>query len=569
MRSTLALAGAAFTCALALFTPRASACGGFFCSSSPIDQAGETIVYGIEADGTLTMAVQIRYSGDDDDFAWILPVPAVPEITTGTDRLFTELRRATEPAFIRHYRTSGRCRVPPRCVEPDDCGPTYETSGCGFDESYDPPDDPDPRWSGGHVDASARVDAAAPPVADGGVTDGGAVTVLSRGDVGPYEIVVLGALNAREMLEWLHEHGYDIPDASEPLLESYAASGQSFVAVRLSSDADTRMIQPLVLRMPTDEACLPIRLTAIATVPDLPITTFFLGDARAAPVNYSLIEDAADERSLWTAGRSWTEHVSRRVDEMDGRAFVTEYAGPTPALSLRLSSVEGMEHISDPASYLRELLARGYAGTAELLRLVRRHLEPPPGEPAAAYANCLMRQSVERCGAPTSFDPVGLTEAIDAEITQASAEAEALVRRHGYLTRLFTTMSAADMTVDPVFHLDSGLSDVPSVRVMTQVRECDRDHFREGAPLYDVLPSGERVLVSAGQPAPTDEAYCATRGRIPSDAPRSCAEEEPPPRSSGCGFCTVAGMAPVQGGALGGLLFMWLARRFRRVSRRR
>ena len=562
MRSTLALAGAAFTCALALFTPRASACGGFFCSSSPIDQAGETIVYGIEADGTLTMAVQIRYSGDDDDFAWILPVPAAPEISTGTDRLFAELRRATAPAFIRRYSTQGSCRVPPRCVEPRTCD-DVGGGGCGYVD--DDLDDPDPSWTGDFVDASAgepdppaTLDASTPD-------DGGGVTVISRSDIGPYDIAVLGAVSAREMLDWLHENGYDIPDASEPLLESYAAGGQTFVAVRLSSDADTRMIQPLVLRMPTDEACLPIRLTAIATVPDMPITTFFLGDARATPVNYSLVEDAGDDIALWD-GASWVDHVSRRVDEMDGRAFVTEYAGRTPALSLATQPVDDMGEFTDPGSYLRELADRGYTGTPELLRLLRGFLVPPSGRRVDEYANCLMRSSTAWCGAPESFDPEGLTAAIDAQITQPSAEAEALVRRHGYLTRLFTTMSAEEMTVDPVFQLDPGLEDVPNVRVVRRVRTCRSDTLREDAPVDDVLPNGERVVVSTARRSPSDAVYCDRLGGVPEGTASSCGEPAP---SGGCGFCTVAGMAPVQGGVLGGLLFMWLTRRFRRVSRRR
>jgi hypothetical protein len=81
--------GLATMCAASLPIQTAHACGGFFCSSSPIDQAGETIVYGLEDDGTLTMAVQLRYAGDDDDFAWIMPVPAPPRSPSAPTRSST------------------------------------------------------------------------------------------------------------------------------------------------------------------------------------------------------------------------------------------------------------------------------------------------------------------------------------------------------------------------------------------------------------------------------------------------------------------------------------------------
>src|SRR5262245_12426023 len=56
----------AVCCAIGLRAPIAHACGGFFCSTAPVDQSSERIVYGLEADGTLTMAVQIQYRGSDD-----------------------------------------------------------------------------------------------------------------------------------------------------------------------------------------------------------------------------------------------------------------------------------------------------------------------------------------------------------------------------------------------------------------------------------------------------------------------------------------------------------------------
>ena len=68
------IAGALAGLALSAASPRAEACGGFFCSASPIDQTAEHILFTINDDQTVTAYVQIKYVGDKDDFAWIVPV---------------------------------------------------------------------------------------------------------------------------------------------------------------------------------------------------------------------------------------------------------------------------------------------------------------------------------------------------------------------------------------------------------------------------------------------------------------------------------------------------------------
>jgi hypothetical protein len=84
----------------------ATACGGFFCQpQQPVLQAGENIAFGVRQNGNspnvvdVTMAVQINYQGPAENFAWILPVPVVPQISAGSDILFEALFKATRPMF--------------------------------------------------------------------------------------------------------------------------------------------------------------------------------------------------------------------------------------------------------------------------------------------------------------------------------------------------------------------------------------------------------------------------------------------------------------------------------------
>ena len=142
----------------------ASACGGFFCSSQPIDQSGENIVFSVERDGSIEAHVQILYQGPSEEFAWILPTPSAPTISVGTDTLFRQLDQATRPQFQMSYEQTGTCRDEPSC--PWD----YES-----DYGYGPP------RAGGFADGGAAVDAAS------------RVDVVFRGNVGPYDAAVLSA----------------------------------------------------------------------------------------------------------------------------------------------------------------------------------------------------------------------------------------------------------------------------------------------------------------------------------------------------------------------------------------
>ena len=378
---------------LAAPTSTAFACGGFFCSSSPINQSREVVVYGHEPDGSLTMAVQINYSGMDEDFAWILPVPVPPDdIAVGTDALFQQLQQSTEPQLVTVPETTGTCRQ---------ASCSFPSYGCGF--------------GCGAADSAESVPPTALPDAGMGVT------VHSEGIVGPYDTVVLGAATAAEVLTWLGENGYDVPTESEPLLDPYARQGFVFIALRLNANRDSNTIRPIVMRMATDEACLPIRLTAIATTPDLPIALFFLGDAQARSTNYSFV-DPTESVDLWMRMSTWDATVAAQVREMGGQAFATDYAGPSPTLSLELPDVADLASSSSASDLLEGLMSRGYRGTPLLLELFQTYIPPPEGEDPQQFYNCLGSGSRARsCGEPRRFDPVGLIDAITESIVHAAA----------------------------------------------------------------------------------------------------------------------------------------------------
>ncbi len=475
--------GAAFLgLASAMVPSTAAACGGFFCQSAPMNQAGENILFSVEDDGSMTAYVQIVYQGEADAFAWILPLPSVPELSVGTDRLFTALGDSTAPRFQIDYQTTGMCRTEPSC--PNRYYPTTD-------------------YGGGVYDASAASDA--------GLSG---VVVEFQGAVGPYDAVVLSGGTADELYTWLVDHEYQIPDMSRPLIAEYVTRGHHFVAIRLSADRTTSEIQPLVLHYVEASPCVPLELTAIATVPDMPITAYFLASGRAVPSNYSIIEPIFDDAGLWQGRASYSSWLTRAVDAVGGQAFVTDYAGDVPSLALALPSIDDLARTdATPREIVSALFGRSYSGDAQLLAILSRWLPPPAASDARSYYNCLASGF---CAPdyedyrPEGWDPVGFVTDIRTTITQPRLDAEAMLARHTWLTRLATTISGPEMTLDPTFRIDDALGPVSNTHTAVRHVDCGPAYFSWAAPMSLELPSGRVIVEQEGVPyGGTDAEYCA------------------------------------------------------------
>ncbi|MCO4748083.1 MAG: DUF2330 domain-containing protein, partial [Proteobacteria bacterium] len=200
---------------LAAITPTdALACGGFFCDpQQPVYQAGEEIVFVVDEDACeVATHVSIQYEGAADDFAWIVPVSGVPELFPSSSALFSALRTPTDPNYQLSTEVVGACEIPM---------------------------------------PSAEFDLAA------GVSMEDGVTVVSEERVGPYDTVVLQALNADVLLDWLQTEGYDLPSDLSTVLSPYVADNQHFIALKLASGQDTGDLTPLGMRYDACSASVP------------------------------------------------------------------------------------------------------------------------------------------------------------------------------------------------------------------------------------------------------------------------------------------------------------------------
>lgn len=478
MRALRGIARAAVVCCVLAPAP-ASACGGFFCNAMAVDQSGERIVFAYEPDGTVTTVVWLDYVGPSPDFAWILPVVEVPEVSLGTAALFTALDGATRPRVLTGQRVEGACR--------DDtwCGPCGPGTIC--------------------------LDAGAPgPSVDEGVS------VETRDALGPYEVAVLSADDPASLERWLDENGYLVAEAARPRLADYVASGHHFVALRLAKDASAGDVQPIVLRSASREPCIPLRLTAIAAVPDMPLTVYVLADRRARPLSWLLVPlDLGAVPAFWTGGAAYADLLTATVDAAGGQAFVTEYAGPTP--TAQVEALVSRDELAAASSYPAMLAALGVASD----------------DPIA-------RRLVWQRSRSGVFDPEATADALELAVLRPRREAQAMLDAHPWVTRLGTTISPDEMTDDPTFTLSDELPPEHSRDLIaTMVVECGAAYDVADAPVSLVLGDGARVRLSDGRLVP-----------------ESACPYAPPPAVGGCA-------AAGRGGGPWWLVLLGLVRRWR------
>jgi MYXO-CTERM domain-containing protein len=385
------------------------------------------VVFAIQPDGFVEAHVQVFYEGAPNDFAWLIPIPTQPEVFLSTGELFTRLDDVLAPR-LQAVQTPGLGRCAGR-----------RRTGC--------------LWT------NAAGIGVLPPVMVGAP----AVDVTAEGTAGPYDYVVLEGISSGAVVDYLVEEGFDLDPGLEDVLAPYVGSGGRFLAVRLQKDRTTGEIAPLGFRYPGDEASVPIRLTALASAPQLPVEVTIFGASRAVPTNYLHVElDQAD--LAWTSGgQNYYDIVARAVEEAGGQAFVTDFSGPAdgfdpvwdearqdavdalydaPNATLWASGFEALGFPDDPA------LRYAFDGFADLSlpgRLVQK-LEPD------VDLGDLMLQLEDRLFVPRR---------------RAGA-----VLEHPYVTRLSTTLAPAEMTVDPVFALSSDLPDVPALREAEGFLDC-------------------------------------------------------------------------------------------------
>jgi hypothetical protein len=91
-------------------------------------------------------------------------------------------------------------------------------------------------------------------------------TVVSRQQLGGYEVTVLKGGSGQTLLAWLHSHRYDLPTGSQPILAHYIGRRWYFVALRLA-DRRAGVIRPLAIAFRSRLIVYPMLLSRLASHP--------------------------------------------------------------------------------------------------------------------------------------------------------------------------------------------------------------------------------------------------------------------------------------------------------------
>lgn len=284
---SLRLSSCALLLALAcmLISPlTAAACGGMFSGDTYTEQSAERLIFAVDP-GKVTLYEQIHYTGSPQNFAWVLPVPAVPTVSTTSINLFQELDQQTAPRF---YQPSA-----PSC--------------------------------GGYNTTSAPAPASS------------SVNVYSSGAVGPYSYNVIGSSNPQAITSWLTTHKYKIPAESQAEMQPYIAAHMLFLAMRLQGNANTQDMLPVKISYATSQSTItiPLRMATPMDKENLGVLVWIFAQGRYVPQNYQSLQLNYNQLNNQVYESSaYSNLVSQAVNKADGHGFVTEYAQPTSNLPL-------------------------------------------------------------------------------------------------------------------------------------------------------------------------------------------------------------------------------------------
>jgi hypothetical protein len=309
---------------LMLFDP-ISADGGFF--PVKVEQMGNSaespnqraiIIYNENME---TMILQVKFSGNAIDFAWVVPVASLPEensIQLESDSIFTQLHDMTQPKVYR-----------------------YNSAKLG---------------GGGHRgwDNSEPIEE----------INNAQIQVWQNASVGPYEVNVISGNSSQALKDWLNAHGYNYAQASDEILDFYIQKKWYFMATKVIVDdqpADKNTtyqagLPALKVSFSAEEPVFPLRISEISSAKNNEIEIYVAANHRMISDSYNSyamdrneveqqIKDQIWETNLGNSGLACAckretdplgesssnydyEFIFRnKLYSLDDRTVIIEYAG--------------------------------------------------------------------------------------------------------------------------------------------------------------------------------------------------------------------------------------------------
>jgi Uncharacterized protein conserved in bacteria (DUF2330) len=239
--------------------------------------------------GVETLAIQTRFEGNASEFAWVVPLPSVPEVSACQPGVFRVL-----PALFPRRVITDRNIPPLWFVSLWLVATMIVGLRC---KAW---------WSRILVTLMmlvAFVIVFAPAMGKARESAGspreGSLQVSSE-MVGDFEVTTLSSGKADEVISWLASHEFSVTDAARAAITSYATEGWCFVASRANrspqpSADGTITPHPLIYRFKTATPVYPMRLTGANNTGPLSVTLYVFGPGTASIPGWHLRRSAACE----------------------------------------------------------------------------------------------------------------------------------------------------------------------------------------------------------------------------------------------------------------------------------
>lgn len=282
-----------------------------------------------ESTGAESLSILPRFGGEPTDFAWIVPVPSLPQVTESEPALFGELAALTAP-------------------------PAHER---------------DEFWQCTRQDMQ--------PLA-GGDQDNGGVEVVDERVVGIYRTTIIGAADAAALFDSLTAWGYlhaGNREAVTPVLQDYVDDGWYFVAMAVDSAAVANAgwpygkaaavapgapywyypaLQPVTFTFTSPTCVYPLRISRLSTQLENTVSLYVAAEHRlefpGCRTSYANRLTAAERAALAerypraaaaVGDRRFLTRLYRgyAADEMDDDLVLTPAAADTEYLPVRYSGL--------------------------------------------------------------------------------------------------------------------------------------------------------------------------------------------------------------------------------------
>ncbi|MES1187444.1 MAG: DUF2330 domain-containing protein, partial [Myxococcales bacterium] len=338
--------------------------------------------------------------------------------------------------------------------------------------------------------------------------NGSGVTVEASGVVGAFEWTVISldqslAQPADAAIAWLGQNQYDVPQGAAGLLGPYLEDGMYLLALKLTKGADSGSIRPIVLTYTGAEASIPVKLTAVAANDDMGVLTWLLGPSRAVPRNYLSLELNEARINWFNAASTYNSVVIEAANDAGGQGFVTEFAGKTDKLKSLVwtqsddqiwTAIQGQIYGSFSEFFTQVYVQYGaWDGFWDATRAAVTLPANLAFEDFKLCPNCYAAQ--------IEFKPASYLAELQKSVIDPVKLVQNLIDAHPHMTRLYTTLSAEEMTVDPIFTFNADLDDVDNQHTAERVIECTPKLLQSEAPWRIELPQGGVVRGNASSSA--------------------------------------------------------------------